>query len=132
MKATGFCMFIFGKKFKELTLEERREFYRLMKRRSRNLDPNAREKARLYYENNKDRLKKQRQEWREKNPEKVKQNDIKHSKKKEEPFAHALSRQMFGCKVTEMTPEQRKIYNTTRCLRYQKRKRDESKATTIL
>ena len=127
MQATGYCMFVFGKSYSELTPEEKKEYNRLMKRRSRNLDPYNNEKARRYYEDNKEVLTKKREEWRKNNPEKVEAYKIAHRRKKAEPFKNALSRQMFGCAVTEMTPEQRKLYNTTRCLRYKKRKKDESK-----
>ena len=127
MTATGYCEFVFGKRWRELSSEEKKEYYKLMKRRSRNLDPNVREKARAYYQVNKETILAKRNEWNKNNPEKVEEYKKNHSQKKEFPYEKSLSRQMFGCAVTEMTPEQRKIYNTTRCLRYQKRKRDESK-----
>ena len=118
-------MFVFGKSYSELTPEEKKEYNRLMKRRSRNLDPYNNEKARRYYHDNKEVLLKKREEWKKNNPEKAEAYRIAHSRKKAEPFKNALSRQMFGCAVTEMTPEQRKLYNTTRCLRYQKSQRQK-------
>lgn len=118
-------MFVFGKSYYELTSEEKKEYNRLMKRRSRNLDPYNNEKARRYYHDNKEVLLKKREEWKKNNPEKAEAYRIAHNRHKAEPYKNALSRQMFGCAVTEMTPEQRKIYNTTRCLRYQKAQRQK-------
>lgn len=46
-------------------------------------------------------------------------------KSQKEPFAHCLSRKLFGCKRTEMTIEQQKEYNRIRCVAYQRRRRGE-------
>lgn len=127
MTADGFSVFVFGKRFRDLNENEKKEYWRLTKTRSRNLDPKSKEKAKAYYELNKEKINEQTRDWYKNNKDKARENRKKYNEKVRggKPFCDSLTRQMFGCKYTEMTEEQKKLYNTTRHLRYRKSQRQK-------
>lgn len=66
----GFCFERFGKKYRELTPEEKTEYNRLRKRVSRENNP---EKDRIYYLHNKEKYVLATKKWKEKHPERHKE-----------------------------------------------------------
>ncbi len=128
MAKERFDLLLFGRRFAELTPDEKRRYNRIKKNISRQKDPHRHEKDREYYLKNKDRISERGKAYRERNKGKI----TYVSQAKPNPFEKCLPMKLFGKHIPEMTPEEKKIYNKVRCLRYQKRRRDESKSTEIL
>ena len=56
---------------------------------------------------------------------KIMRKKSKQRRKQGVSYSHCRTYEMFGCKISEMTPQQKKEYNTRRCVEYQRRKRWE-------
>lgn len=110
---------MFGKRRCELNEEELRMYNRKMKETSRKNDPENKQKERDYYKeyrkNHKERMLEYGKKYRAEHPYK--------SQRKENPYKDSISRNLFGCRVVDMTPEQKREYNRIRCREYQNKVR---------
>ena len=123
----SFCFKYFGKRCKELTEEEKKEFNRLQKSISRKNNP---KQDKIYYENNKEKCLALCKKWKEENKDKVKElrdkySIIRKTKIYEErgygPYEGTKSFKYFGKRFKDLT---RKELNLKQRLYYLKKKEE--------
>lgn len=119
----------FGKPLSQLNTVQKREYYKLKKQESRRNDPNNKEKSRQYYEQNKEKISLSSKKWAKEHREITRERHRTYREKRRNypAYSKSLSHQLFGCRVKDMTEEQKREYNRVRCANYQKKIRDSKK-----
>lgn len=118
-KGESFCEQVFGKKFSQLSPEEKKEFLKLQKRLSRNgtikrnpkkTAEEKREYHRMYYHAHKEQKKTTNRRYYEKTIGR-------------KAFDWTLSVKLFGKRWKDLSPEERKNYNRIKQIIYLERKK---------
>ena len=123
---------MFGKRLKDLTAEERKEYLRRKKAESRANNPHRHEQeleyAKQYRENNREKLRLDSARRRKTHPEDCR----KHQKTYRDrlrgclPYENKLTYQLAGKHIKDMTPEEQKAYNHQRYLLRKQKKENEN------
>lgn len=105
-----FALKTFGKRFRDFSKAEKREYLRLKKQQSRRNNPEIIEREKLYYEKNKKHISELQKQYREKNKEALQMYQKKY-KTKPDAWHNTLAYKEFGKMHKDLTPEEEKLYN---------------------
>ena len=123
---------MFGKRLRDLTPEEKREYNRLRKSASRNAHPEKWQQeldyGKQYREENREKFLECIKNSRAKNSQKyyAYQKIYRDNKRGCEPYHNKLTFQIIGKKIKDMTPEELKAYNHQRYLLKKQKKENEN------
>lgn len=129
----SFCEKMFGKRFRDLTQEEKKEFLRVQKRLSRTgvTTRKSRDWSNLSPEEAKDAIKQYHRDYcREYYRTHIAQRRATNKKYRDvhrgaQPFSWTLSMKLFGKQRAELTEEERKFYNNTRAKILREKKKEQ-------